>query len=95
MKAKLIHHYGFSEKEINQMAFNKFIQFQNAMTAMKAEDSILGIQVASFHTFKKEIRSKIIRNLKKQVSSLVSNRVGGALPTYQNVINNLRSKLGG
>lgn len=95
MKAKVIHHYGFSEREVDSMAFQKFIQFHNAMIAMKAEDSILGIQISSFHTFKKDIRSKIIRNLKKQVSTLVSNKVGNSLPTYQDIMNNLRSKLGG
>ena len=76
------------------MSLSRVMEYNSAMTAMKAEDAILSIQTSNFRAFKKETKSKIIRNLKKQASRFIK-RSTGALPTYGEIIKDLRSKLGG
>ena len=76
------------------MSVSKVFEYNSAMTSAKAEDAILNIQTTNFHTFKKDIKSKIIRNLKSQANKHIK-RSSGALPTYGEVLKDLRSKLGG
>lgn len=94
IKARVINFYSFSEREVNAMSISKLMSYHNAMLAIKADEAILDIQTSNFHSFKKEAKSKIIRNLKRQAGKYIK-RYAGSLPTYGEVLKDLRSKVSG
>lgn len=63
------------------------------MIVIKAEQSINDIHTSNFSEFKKTTRSKIISKFKRDISSYLGEKKA-KLPSYSDVIEDLRKKLG-
>lgn len=70
------------------------MQYSSAMTALKAEQALLDIQTSNFRAYKKQDKTKILNHLKRKAHGLIK-RHFGAVPTYGEVMKDLRSKLSG
>ena len=61
--------YGFGHDEIESMDYESFLAYVKAIEVLRAKETLMNIQIASFPNAKKEHKDKIHRELMKQVNS--------------------------
>lgn len=61
--------YGFGHEEIESMQYESFLAYVKAIDGLRAKETLMNIQIASFPNAKKEYKDKIHRDLIKTINS--------------------------
>jgi hypothetical protein len=71
------------------LPYSDFIRFYKCASMIEAKNSLADIQNASFHTYNKQDREKVIRGLKKAMSAFMHRELKG----FAEVVANFTKKV--